>query len=74
MPGNAASNASVAMGFLMAPLMLQRGPMGARFNAPALNDTAPAELAGLPPGVLRVLGFATAAKPPSACGGCVPRP
>ena len=71
MPGNAASNGSVAMGFLMAPLMLQRGPMGARFKAPPLNDTLPVGLAGLPPRVQRALGFAPlVADPPGACGGC----
>ena len=71
MPANAASNASIAMGFLMAPLMLQRGPMGARFKAPPLNDTVPAELAGLSPRVQRALGFVPlAADQPSACGGC----
>jgi len=70
MPGNAASNASVAMGFLVAPLMMQRGPMRARFNAPVLPDTVPAELAGLPPGVQRALGFTiTQAPKPGACGG-----
>ena len=71
MPSNAASKASIAMGFLMAPLMLQRGPMGARFKAPQMNDTVPAELAGLPPRVQRALGFVPlAADSPSACGGC----
>lgn len=78
MPGNAASNASVAMGFLMAPLMVQRGsgPMRARFNAPTLPDTVPAELAGLPAGVQRALGFTmtTQAPKPSACGGSKRRP
>jgi len=71
MPATASSNASVAFGFMLAPLMLQRSPMGARFKAPPLNDTVPAELAGLPPRVQRALGFAPlTADPPSACGGC----
>jgi hypothetical protein len=40
MPEGAAGNASVAMGFILAPLMLRRGPMGAQAQAQSARPGA----------------------------------
>ena len=70
MPADALTNSSIIMGYVLAPLMLRRGPIGAQLGAPHLdNMTAPAGDNQLPERIQKLLGFKTPAPAPAgACG------
>ena len=70
MPADAVANSSIVMGYVLAPLMLRRGPIGAQLGAPHLdNMRAPAGVDQLPDRIQKMLGFTTPAPAPAgACG------